>query len=140
MAYEELLREITLEADSSIAVYTGPPGVTGSANPNGGHQYKFVKVTGARTAGLAVAAANERVIGVLQNKPQNTGEAATVAVDGVSKVLAGGAITAGSGVKVNASGLAVAWVAGTDDEGLCTGIALTAGVSGELMSVLLRRN
>lgn len=141
MAYEELLRSITLEADSSIAVYTGPPGVTGSASPNGGKQYYFVKATGARTAGLATAAANERVLGVLQNKPQYTGEAATVAVDGVSKVEAGGSITAGTGVKVQTTtGKAVQWVAGTDDADLCVGIALTAGVSGELMSVLIKRN
>lgn len=139
MAYTELLRSITLEADSSIAVYTGPPGVTGSADPNGGKQYYFVKATGAQTAGLAVAAANERVIGILQNKPQTVGEAATVAIDGVSLAEAGGTITAGTGVKVNASGKAVQWVAGTDDEALCVGIAMTAGVSGALMSVLIRR-
>lgn len=140
MAYTELLRSISLESDSSIAVYTGVPGLPGSADPNGGKQYHFVKFTGAKTAGLATAAANERVIGVLQNKPQYTGQAATVAIDGVSLVEAGGTITAGTGVKVNASGKAVQWVAGTDDEGLCVGIAATAGASGSLMSVLIRRN
>lgn len=139
MAYTELLRSISLEADSSIAVYTGVPGLPGSADPNGGHQYKFVKVTGAKTAGLATAAANEAVIGVLQNKPQYTGQAATVAVDGVSLVEAGGTIAAGAGVKVNASGKAVTWVAGTDDRDLRVGVAVTAGVSGALMSVLLGR-
>lgn len=139
MAYTELLRSITLEADSSIAVYTGPPGVTGSADPNGGKQYYFVKVTGAQTAGLATAAANERVIGVLQNKPQNVGEAATVAIDGVSLVEAGGTVAAGDGIKVNASGKGVTWVAGTDDRDLRVGVATTAGASGALMSVLLGR-
>lgn len=139
MAYSELLRTITLEADASIAVYTGPPGVAGSASPNGGKQYYFVKATGSRTTGLATAAANELVLGVLQNKPQYTGEAATVAVDGVTLVEAGGNITAGAGVKVNASGKAVQWVAGTDDEALCVGIALLAGANGALTSVLLRR-
>lgn len=139
MAYEEGLKSLTFEADSSIAVFTGPPGLTGSADPNGGKQYYLVKLTGAKTVGLAVAAANERPLGVLQNKPQFTGEAATVAIDGVSKVEAGGTITAGTGVKANASGKAVQWVAGTDDESLMVGFAVSAGVSGQLMSVLIRR-
>lgn len=140
MAYEELLRSITLEAAASIAVFTGPPGLVGSADPNGGKQYYFVKLTAARTVGLAAAAANERVLGVLQNKPQFTGEAATVAVDGVSKVEAGGTVAAATGVKVDANGKAVQWVAGTDDADLCVGLAITAGVSGQLMSVLIKRN
>jgi hypothetical protein len=140
MAYSERLLTLTLESDASIAVFTGPPGVTGSAVPNSGFQYRFVKVTGAKTAGLSTAAANERTIGVLQNKPQRTGEAATVAFDGVTLVQAGGTVAAGAGVKPSATGLAVTWVAGTDDPDLCTGIAVTAGVSGALMSVLLRRN
>ena len=139
MAYTELLRSITLEADSSIAEATGVPGQPGASEPNGGKQYCFVKVTGAQTAGLATAAANEAVVGVLQNKPQVTGEAATVAIDGVSLVEAGGTIAAGAGVKVNASGKAVTWVAGTDDRDLRVGVAVTAGASGALMSVLLGR-
>ena len=58
MAYDEAIRSISLDADSSIAVYTGVPGLPGSADPNGGKQYRFVKVTGAGTVGLATAAAN----------------------------------------------------------------------------------
>lgn len=140
MAYTELLRSITLEAASSIAEATGVPSQPGSSDPNNGKQYRFVKVTAAQTAGLATAAANERVIGILQNKPQVTGEAATVAIDGVSLCEAGGTVAAAAGVKVDANGKGVTWVAGTDDEGLCVGIALTAGASGALFSVLIRRN
>jgi hypothetical protein len=103
MAYEEGLRSITLEADSSLAAYTGVPGLPGSANPNGGKQYKFVKVVGARTVGLSDGDADEIVIGVLQNKPQYTGSAATIAIRGVSKVVAGGTVNAGNPVKVETS-------------------------------------
>lgn len=139
MAYTELLRSITLEADASIAEATGVPGQPGSSEPNSGKQYRFVKVTAARTAGLATAVANERVIGVLQNKPQRVGEAATVAVDGVTLVEAGGAIAAGDGVKVDANGRAVTWVAGTDDRDIRVGVAVLAGASGALTSVILGR-
>lgn len=138
MAYSELLHAISLEADSSIATYTGVPGTPGSAEPNSGFQYRFVKVTGAKTVGLATAAANEQVIGVLQNKPQVVGQAATVALSGVSLVQAAGTVNAGDGVKVNATGQAVAHVAGTDDESLRVGTAVTAGASGALFSVLIR--
>ena len=31
-AYDETLRRITLQADSSLASYTGPPGIPGSTN------------------------------------------------------------------------------------------------------------
>ena len=108
MAFEEGLRSISLNADSTLAVYTSVPGQPGSADPNGGKQYRFVKVTGASQVGLADATANEVVVGVLQNKPQYTGQSATVAIRGVSKVQAGGNVNAGQAVKVKNTGEAVA--------------------------------
>lgn len=48
--------------------------------------------------------ADERIIGVLQNKPVLTDDAATVMVDGVTKAVAGAAITVGQRVKPNAAG------------------------------------
>lgn len=138
MAYEETLRSITLDADSSIGIYTGVPGLAGSASPNGGKQFYFVKVTAAHTAGLATAAANERVVGVLQNKPQGTGHAATVAIGGVSMVVAGGTVAAGDGIKVNASGQGITWVAGTDADALRVGVAISGAASGQLFTCLLR--
>ena len=85
MAYEESLRSITLNADSSLGIYTGVPGQPGSPDPHGGKQYHFVKVTGVHQVGLADATA--AVVGVLQNKPQGTGQAATV---GYPRRLQGG--------------------------------------------------
>jgi hypothetical protein len=134
MAYEETLRAITLDADASIGIYTGPPGVVGSAAPNYGKQYSFVTVTGSHTAGLASAAGD--AVGVLQNKPQGVGNGATVAVAGISMVFAGsGGLTAGSEVEADANGHAVAKTAG-----IGLGVAIEGAAAGELCPVLLRMN
>lgn len=134
MAYEETLRSLTLNADSSIGIYTGVPGTAGAAQPNNGKQYTFVKVTGAHQAGL-IAAVTEKAIGVLQNKPQGTGHAATVGYQGVSKVRAGKSIAAGAAVYSTAAGLA------TDASGggaVQQGIALmAAGAADDLIPVFL---
>lgn len=104
MSYEESLKSITLVADATLGLYTGVPGLPGSPQPHGGHQYKFAKVSGVGQAGLAGAAGD--AVGVLQNKPQGTGHAATIAISGVTNVLVAGAITAGDSIKVDANGKA----------------------------------
>jgi len=139
MAFEEGLRSISLNADSTLAVYTSVPGQPGSADPNGGKQYRFVKVTGASQVGLADATANEIVVGVLQNKPQYTGQSATVAIRGVSKVQAGGNVNAGQAVKVKNTGEAVAATLPAD-AALVVGVAVTSGADGQIISVLLKTN
>jgi hypothetical protein len=131
MAYEESLRSITLNADSSLGIYTGVPGQPGSLDPNGGKQYHFVKVTGVHQVGLAAATGS--VVGVMQNKPQGAGQAATVAIAGVSKVVSDVPITAGASIQVSADGQAA--ITGT---GPVVGIALsTTANAGELVNVLL---
>jgi hypothetical protein len=137
MAGSEILRSISLVADSSVASATGVPGQTTSGSDNAGKMYRFVKVTGRRTCGLADTTANEVVIGVLTNKPQVTGAACTVAVAGVCLVEAGGTISAGAAVKVSSVGKAVAATLSAD-AALVVGVALEAGVSGKLVSVLLQ--
>jgi hypothetical protein len=132
MAYEESLRSISVNVDSSLAVWTSVPGQPGSADPNGGKQYHFVKVTGVHTIGLADAD-DVNVIGVLQNKPQITGAAGTVGIRGVTKVVCDAAITAGGVVKVSADGQAAPSGAGPT-----VGIALsTTSNAGEIVTVLL---
>jgi hypothetical protein len=136
--YDESIRSITLDADSSLAVYTGVPGLPGSASPNKGKQYCFVKVTGAHQCGLADGDANEITIGVLQNKPQVTGAACTVALRGVSLVEAGGNITAGQAIKVQTTtgnGVAATLPA---DAALVVGVAVGGAASGQLVPVLLK--
>lgn len=130
MSYEESLKSISLNADASIGIYTGVPGLPGSAKPNGAKQYHFVKVTGPHQVGLAVAAGPE-VMGVLQNKPQQVGMAATIGYSGVTNVVAGGVVSAGDGVVPNGDG---AGVKGTAD---VVGYALADAAAGELFPVLL---
>src|SRR5262245_18942472 len=131
MAYEESLRSITLNADASIGIYTGVPGQPGSPDPHGGKQYHFVKVTGVHQVGLAAAAGD--VVGVLQNKPQGTGQAATVGYHGVSKVVSDVAITAGDPIYCSADGQA----AKTGTGPRCGTALSTTANAGELVTVLL---
>jgi hypothetical protein len=131
MAYEESLRSITLNADSSIGIYTGVPGAPGSPDPHGGKQYHFVKVTGVHQCGLGDGTGP--CIGVLQNKPQGPGQAATVGFHGVSKVVCDVPVTAGTKIQVSADGQATG--AGAT---AVVGIALSTTVNaGELVNVLL---
>lgn len=132
MAFEEVLGSITLDADASVAIFTGVPGLRGApANPSG-LQYRFVKLTGEHQCGLAVAA-TDLVVGVLQNKPQAVGDACTVGYIGISKIEAAGVIAAGGSVTCDASGRAVASGANV------MGYAIhSAGAAGQLIPVLLR--
>lgn len=135
MSYEESLKSISLNADSSLAQYTGVPGLPGSPAVNYGKQYRFVKVTGLHQVGLCTAA-GDAAVGVMQNKPQVIGQAATVGIFGVSNLMAGGAVEAGDFVTSDAEGRAVT---GTADD--AKGIALGAA-TGEntLVPVLLKLN
>jgi hypothetical protein len=137
MSYEESLKSITLVADATVGVYTGVPGQPGSPAPHGGKQYCFVKVTGVATCGLATAGGLP-VIGVLQNKPQGTGHAATVGYSGVTNVLTGtGAIVAGDGIKVDGTGRAIKATVTTDDA-IVVAIALgTSTGADQLIPALL---
>lgn len=136
MAQEEGLRSITLNADDSLAVYTGVPGMVGSPNPNYGKQYRFVKVTGSRKAGLADA--DDVVVGVLQSKPQVVGQEATIGIRGVSNVMVGQVLNPGDLVVSDAEGRAVKAGAGATALGVV--IESTAKAANQLASVLLRIN
>lgn len=126
MSYEESLKSISLDADASIGVYTGVPGQPGSANPNSGKQYCFVKVTGKHTAGVATAA-TDYIVGVLQNKPQRPGAAATVAIEGVTNVKVGGAFVAGDPLKCHTDGTAVKSADGTNRQAIALADGVTVG-------------
>ena len=131
MSYEESLRSVTLNADSTLGVYTGVPGRPGPAVPNSGNIFRFVKVTGDGVVGLA--GAGEDAIGVVQNKPQGDTHAATVGIRGISNVVLGGTVTAGAEVESNADGQAVAFTAGVK-----LGVVIAGGGTGEIVPVLLR--
>lgn len=136
MAYEESLRSISLDADSSLAGYTGVPNQPGSAVPNYGKAlYRFCKITGTHQVGRAGSDDVADVVGVVQNKPQVVGQAATVGIRGVTNLLAGAKVEPGQHVVPDDEGRAVPADEGT--QGLA--IAITAaGGEGEVFSGLLR--
>lgn len=132
MSYEESLSRITLNADASLAVFTGVAGAPGSVSPSYGKMYRFVKVTGSHQCGQATAA-TDAVVGVLQNKPQVAGQAATVALRGVSNVMAGAVLAAGVTVTCDVTGRAIAGAANV------LGITLAASTAADqAVPVLLK--
>jgi hypothetical protein len=97
------------------------------------HQFKFVNVDGNGRA--ALGGAGTRAVGVLQDKPNALGKVGTIMLSGISKVVAGAAVTVGADVMSDASGRAVTATA-TNRR---LGVALaTAGGAGEIIPVLLR--
>lgn len=98
MGYSEILTNITLEAGQDLST----------------KQYKFMTLASDGQID-PTAAAGGKAIGVLQNKPNAAGKAATVTVFGVSKMVAGGNVSAGALIKSDANGNAVAATAATVD-------------------------
>lgn len=108
MSYEQNVRSVTFLADSSVGVFTGVPGQPGSLDPNGGTQYKLVKLVSKDTVGLMVNTdAVGLLVGVVQNKPQKTGAAVTVAYEGITNVVAGAACSLGDRLSADSTGRAV---------------------------------
>lgn len=134
---EQLLHQVATTSYNDIGADT-PAGALPTANlsgSNAGKQFRFVKITGLQAIGLAIGATHEIVEGVLQNKPQAPGKAATVGIRGVSMVTAGATFAGGEPVKVGPDSDALVGVVGTDN---IVGVALTAGAAGDLISVRLR--
>ncbi len=123
-----------------MAVLASPVIVTFTAGADlSNAQWRFVKM-GTADGTVVQADANSRVIGVLTNKPK-LGEPAAVAVAGVVKVEAGGAITRGQLVGANAAGQAIpATAPGATWGGAIehvAGIALENATAGQLVEILL---
>lgn len=98
-------------------------------------QYKFVKLNSSGQV-IAVAAATDRPIGVLQNNPASGGTA-EVLVSGGTKLVLGGTVTEGGIVSPSSTGAGVAIVAGTDTTKYICGTALTEGASGEIITAVI---
>lgn len=74
------------------------------------YQFRFVvaeKKASALKCVLAATAGSRSVLGVLQNKPTADGDAALVAVRGISKVICGSAVTMGNFVISSTAGEAL---------------------------------
>lgn len=105
------------------------PGLTAAASLNN-HQFGAVRMAAATTVNIAseilVSGALTMAVGVLQNKPYN-GEPAQVCYSGLSKVFAGGAITAGALITYDSSGHFVDAASGSIVMGRSFQAAATAG-------------
>ena len=95
-------------------------------------QYKFLESNSSGTV-TVTNSAGEYVLGVLQNNPAS-GNAATVAIFGISKVVLGGTVAINDQISTDASGRAIAATTGHK----IVGIAIKGGAVGEIGSVLLR--
>lgn len=98
-------------------------------------QYHFVKMSGNNTVTVC-AAITDIPIGVLQNAPAS-GSAASVALFGITKVVADGTLAAGNVIGTSADGQADAIAAGTDTTVYTMGIALNAASAGETVEMFL---
>lgn len=74
-------------------------------------QFYAVKLSAARAVNL-MAASTDDCYGILQNKP-TSGQAADVGIFGVSKAIAGAAISAGAKLMANSSGKVITFVGGS---------------------------
>lgn len=97
-------------------------------------QYHFVELTASDTVN-ACNGTTDKAIGILQNKPTAAGQPAVVAIAGVSKLVAGGALaTAGSYLATKADGRAQA--AASTQYARAQQIT-TAGADGDVLEALL---
>lgn len=96
-------------------------------------QYQAVKMN---TSGqiVPVTAITDLVFGILQNAPES-GQVASVAVEGISNVVLGGTLNAGVAVGSGATGKAVA----DASTNYTLGILTEGGADTEIGSVLLNR-
>lgn len=118
------------------AIAAGPQdlltGIQAAADLSG-KQYHIVRLSGVGLTNQASDATASSVAGVLQNKP-TSGKQAAIAYAGVSKVVAGGSVTANDIVTSNSSGRAATVASGQ----MAIGRALdTASTDGDVISVLL---
>mgnify|MGYP003133905194 CR=1 FL=1 len=100
-------------------------------------QYHFVEVDSNGKVG-ACNAATDRPIGVLQNKPSASGQAASVLVMGVSKIVSDAALDENNLIGPSADGQADKKIPGTDTSEFLCGTMLTAtGGAGEIGTAVI---
>jgi len=82
-----------------------------------------------------VAAITDIVIGILQNKPDAQGQAASIAVSGISNIKLGGTLAIGALIGVNSDAEGIADAA----TNFTLGVLIKGGVDGGEGEVLLNR-
>lgn len=118
-AYEADLVSQAFEADTDLSSY----------------QYYAMEMNSDEEIILA-SDAGDFLFGVLQNDPDDAGETALVALEGITKAVGGASIDAGAKVQVGAGGKFV-----TQTTGVLAGIAVTGcGADEELFSLKICRD
>lgn len=113
--------------EASVAVKLGGLVATTDLSAS---QYSLVKIASGKI--VVCTAIGDKPIGVLVNKPK-ANEVCEIVTIGVAPVVAGATIAVGDAIGTSAAGAAV----GETATAINCGIALSAGASGELVSVLL---
>jgi len=82
---------------------------------------------------LLPTAVTDRPIGIVQNDP-GLGKTASILVSGISKFVAGGNIAVGDNLGLKNDGTLVKVTPGTDTTVFLVGVAIEAGVSGDILT------
>jgi len=118
MAFEESLKSISRTASGDLS----------------SSQYHAMVVNA--SGQLAAASATGAMDGLLQNKPDAAGDAATLGIDGVSKAVVGASVTAGDDLAVGSGGKLI--TATTGDVVVARALADGSG-DGSVVAVLITR-
>lgn len=108
---------------------------TASADLSTTGQFLAVTISGSRTVNLATSSTTGPIYGVLQNNP-TSGQAADVGIAGISKMVAGAAITAGAELMINASSQFITWVSGAGNYKVGRALETVSG-SGQIFTGLI---
>lgn len=114
MAREEALKSITLKAGADLSA----------------KQYRVGALNA--SGDVVVAGAKARAVGIIQNNPK-ADDAATVGINGVSRVISGAAVPCGP-VQSDAEGAVVPY---TDGE-IVGDVCEPASAAGQIVSIILR--
>lgn len=102
------------------------------------YQFHCVLMSAARTANIC-SAITDKIIGILQNKPAAADRAAKIRINGTTKAIAGGVVTAGDLVSTKTDGHLVTVTAGTSTTQYVIGIALeTSTADGQIIEILIQ--
>jgi hypothetical protein len=119
MALEEVLTSITLPAAADYKTAS--------------KQFYCMEVNSSGQA-LLVTASGARVVGVLQNTPDAAGRAATVTIEGCTKVVAGAVVAAGASLMSDTDGTVIT---ATGANKIIVGTALEGAADGATFRMLI---
>jgi hypothetical protein len=121
MAYHNRITSVTHPANADLS----------------SHKFKIVELLSTNKVDLAGGGIG---YGVLQNIPAADGEAATVAIDGETKVIAGEALTINDHITTKSGGWAIAVTSGDTPPLQIMGIMVTAPASGAIGTMHINRS